>query len=129
MFDRFSIHHLLQTFVNHLVSQLRAKPDPPLILKIDGRLEAVTSPEEISKALCDAVVAESLMGRAQSTLGALEVGVQLGGNIFAKDEKNLAETLRKLDLFEKLKDLPKKPVIIIGKTTARPRCSKIRHEE
>ncbi|KAG7667011.1 putative ATP-binding protein [Nannochloris sp. 'desiccata'] len=119
-------------FLKYLVSQLRAKPDPPLILMIDSRLKAVTSPEEISKALCDAVVSESLMERAQSTAGAFaelllssttvistlgaEVGVQLENikDYFAKDEDNLAETLEKLDtLFENLKQLPNQPVIII----------------
>ena len=108
---------------------------------IDGRLKAVTSPEEISKALCDAVVSESLMERAQSAFSAFaglafsstvllnapgaEVFVPFKDiqDLFAKDEKNLAETLQKLDgFFEKLKVLPKKPVIIIG--TTRTPCSK-----
>ncbi len=136
----------MQAFLKNLVSQLRAKPDPPLILMIDGRLKAVTSPEEISKALCDAVVSGSLMERAQSTAGAFtelllsstavismlgaEVGVQLENikDFFAKDEDNLTATLEKLDaLFEKLKQLPKKPVIVVGKRRAQ--CGKVRHEE
>ena len=130
----------MQAFLHHLVSQLRARQDPPLILKIDGRMKAVTSPEEISKALCDAVVSQSLVGRAQSVFNALaelvlsstavittsvaDVGVQLENikDFFAEDEDNLAHTLQKLDDFLlKLADLPKKPVIIIGK--ARARCS------
>ena len=137
LFERFATHYLLQAFLKYLVSQLRAKPEPPLILMIDSRLKAVTSPEEISKALCDAVVCESLLQRAESTAGAFaelllsstavlgtlgaEVGVQLENlkDYFAKDEDNLAETLEKLDgLFEKLKELPNQPVIIIGKARA-----------
>jgi hypothetical protein len=104
---------------------------------IDSRLKAVTSPEEISKALCDAVVSGRLMERAQSTAGAFtelllsstavistlgaEVGVQFENikDFFAKDEDNLAATLEKLDtLFEKLKQLPNQPVIILGKARA-----------
>ncbi|KAL4529006.1 hypothetical protein Ndes2437A_g03530 [Nannochloris sp. 'desiccata'] len=120
-------------FLNHLVSQLRAKPDPPLILKIDGRQKAVTSPEEISKTLCNAVVSESLMERAQS---AFSVFAELAfsstalvnapgasadfvpfkdiRDFFAKDKENLTKSFEKLEyFFENLKQLPNKPVIII----------------
>ena len=89
---------------------------------IDGRLSGVTRPDDISKALCDAVVSASLVGRAQSSAGGL--GGALAEFVLSastlKDEKNLAETLKKLHtLFEKLKQLPNKPVVIIGKERAR----------
>jgi hypothetical protein len=71
--DQFSIlffQPLLRAFLKNLIDQIKAKPDPPLILMIDSRLNAVTGPEEISKALCDAVVSENLIELAQLAFGA-----------------------------------------------------------
>lgn len=121
--------------MKNLVDQIEAKSDSRLVLKIDSRLRDVTSPEEISKTLCDKVMSENFIERAQSALGVL-AGLALSStalvntpgagfmidlkNIkdsFAKDQERLSDTLQKLDaLFEKLKGLPKKPVIIIGRT-------------
>jgi hypothetical protein len=132
---QFIFQTLLQAFLKNLVDQIEAKSDSRLVLKIDSRLRDVTSPEEISKTLCDKVMSENFIERAQSALGVL-AGLALSStalvntpgagfmidlkNIkdsFAKDQERLSDTLQKLDaLFEKLKGLPKKPVIIIGRT-------------
>lgn len=119
--------------MKELEAEFEADKNGPPFIYIDGRKRGVTTPEQISKALCKQVTSPEFTNWLENIPGDLlivlldkmsaEVNMP-GGKLsvegltkfFAKNDDDLEETLKKLAvLFEALGPLQKKPVIVIGR--------------
>ena len=119
-----------------MIAQLEEGQNPPPVISINSRLVQVNGPEAISRALCDRITSDNVLLKlgkfpdlVQKILEqvSMVVGVETpGGNLsvkmeklaefIKKDEKDLNQTIRKLEVvFESMASLPRKPVIVIGR--------------
>ena len=110
--------------------------DPPPVIFIDSRLVRVDGPEAISKALVDEVTSQdnllnlskfpdllqgileqvSMVAGVKTPVGDVKFNLGELTKLFKKDEENLTETIKKLNiLLKSIASLPRKPVIVIGR--------------
>ena len=139
-FHSFLSCHSLQRFLKEVVDQLELGQDPPPVIFINSRLVRVNGPEAISKALVDEVTSQDnllnlskfpdlLQGILEQVSMVAGVKTQVGdgsfnlatlAGLFKKDEENLTETIKKLNiLFKSIASLPRKPVIVIGRVVGK----------
>ncbi|KAG7672829.1 hypothetical protein KSW81_001772 [Nannochloris sp. 'desiccata'] len=121
-------------FLKEVVDQLGLGQDPPPVIFIDSCLVRVNGPEAISKALVDDVTSQdnllnlskfpdlvqgileqvSMVAGVKTPVGNVSFNLGELAKLFKKDEENLTETIKKLNiLFKSIASLPRKPVIVI----------------
>ena len=119
-----------------MVDQLELGQDPPPVIFINSRLVQVDGPEAISKALCKKFTSQnnlsklaefpdllqgileqvSMVAGVKTQVGDVKFNLATLAGLFKKDEENLTETIKKLNiLFKSIASLPIKPVIVIGR--------------
>jgi hypothetical protein len=114
--------------LEELLRQYEQQNIGPLLLKVDARFTPVCTPDEVSKALINALETrkiQSVMGYVSTSRPLLSsISINAGlvtislGELFTKlsgREVNLESTINKFDkILDFLKPLPRKPVIVIG---------------
>ena len=134
--SNFPLYYLLQTFLKELAGQFEERETAPPFLYINGRVApGVSTPEEVSKALSEALtnqakiikgnLGEDVFNMLVSSLK-IKIGSSLpllvNGTVEAefvneveKDGKDLKLTTAKYEkIFTAFKVLDKRPVIVIG---------------
>ena len=120
---------LSQRFLKKLHDDFTAEENGRLVLYIDGRdpSSELATPQQISKALREQVLSEGFQRAITKALSSAsakaEMNMSQGTNLlievplnFQGSDEDLKGTLAGLrKLFEALKVLPKKPVIVLGK--------------